>query len=170
MGPLRANPRTASLAPSTNRSSLRRSERTCHVKNRWREFCTSGAVRGGGRMAPAYSAAALDHATIEVQIVEAMLGIRDQCALERAQLGQEVFAGFVRLVPEHGQRVVAVQLDVAVRISTRQNADQFAASAAQLSGRHSWTPFARRNGTRTRERHRIAFESEGRCAVLLSLP
>ena len=56
MGPLQRTPGTASTAASQDHPSLRCRERSSLVKNRMREICTSGSVRGGGGNVPTYSA------------------------------------------------------------------------------------------------------------------
>src|SRR5256885_16378301 len=56
MGPLQRTPGTASTAFSQDPPWLRRRERISLVKNRMREICTSGSVRGGGGNVPTYSA------------------------------------------------------------------------------------------------------------------
>src|SRR6266851_5056025 len=56
MGPLQRTPGTAPTAFSQNLPWLRRRERISLVKNRMREICTSGSVRGGGGNIPTYSA------------------------------------------------------------------------------------------------------------------
>src|SRR5260370_31643966 len=56
MGPLQRTLGTASTAFSQNLPWLRRRERISLVKNRMREICTSGSVRGGGGNIPTYSA------------------------------------------------------------------------------------------------------------------
>src|SRR5208283_2422906 len=56
MGPLQRVPGTAPAALSQDPPWLRRRERISLVKNRMREICTSGSVRGGGGDVPTYSA------------------------------------------------------------------------------------------------------------------
>src|SRR5260370_11355911 len=56
MGPLQRTPGTASTAISQDHRWLRCCERISRVKNRMREICTSGSVRGGGGNVPTYSA------------------------------------------------------------------------------------------------------------------
>src|ERR1700736_5842427 len=57
MGPLQRTPGKAPTAFSQDHPRLRRRERISLVKNRMREICTSGSVRGGGGNVPTYSAA-----------------------------------------------------------------------------------------------------------------
>src|SRR6516164_4431355 len=56
MGPLQRTSGPAPTASSQDPPWLRRRERTSLVKNRMREICTSGSVRGGGGNVPTYSA------------------------------------------------------------------------------------------------------------------
>ena len=56
MGTLQRTPGKASTAFSQGHPRLRRRERISLVKNRMREICTSGSVRGGGGNVPTYSA------------------------------------------------------------------------------------------------------------------
>src|SRR6516225_11873934 len=56
MGPLQRTPGTAPTAFSQDPPWLRRRERISLVKNRMREICTSGSVRGGGGNVLTYSA------------------------------------------------------------------------------------------------------------------
>src|SRR5208337_2189657 len=56
MGPLQRPPGTAPTAFSQDPPWLRRRERISLVKNRMREICTSGSVRGGGGDVPTCSA------------------------------------------------------------------------------------------------------------------
>src|SRR5450631_2264877 len=54
--PPQRNPETPPTASSQDLSSLHRRERSSLVKNRTRESCTSGSVRGGDGNVPTYSA------------------------------------------------------------------------------------------------------------------
>src|SRR3974377_1001381 len=56
MGPPQPPSARAPTASSQDPPWLRRRERTSLVKNRMREICTSGSVRGGGGNVPTYSA------------------------------------------------------------------------------------------------------------------
>src|SRR6516162_8127900 len=56
MGPPQRPSGPAPTASSQDPPWLRRRERTSLVKNRMREICTSGSVRGGGGNVPTYSA------------------------------------------------------------------------------------------------------------------
>src|SRR6266852_4870744 len=56
MGTLQRTPGKAPTAFSQDYPWLRRRERISLVKNRMREICTSGSVRGGGGNVPTYSA------------------------------------------------------------------------------------------------------------------
>src|SRR5260370_25171956 len=56
MGPVQRTPGAASAAFSQDHPWLRCCERISLVKNRMREICTSGSVRGGGGNVPTYSA------------------------------------------------------------------------------------------------------------------
>src|SRR6516165_11332291 len=56
MGPPQRPFGSAPTASSQDPSWLRRRARTSLVKNRMREICTSGSVRGGGGNVPTYSA------------------------------------------------------------------------------------------------------------------
>src|SRR4051812_25405506 len=49
-------PEAPPAAATQDRPSLRRRERSSLLKNRMREICTSGSVRGGDGNIPAYSA------------------------------------------------------------------------------------------------------------------
>src|SRR3954465_15908028 len=49
-------PEAAPAATAQNHPSLHRRERSSLLKNRMREICTSGSVRGGDGNIPAYSA------------------------------------------------------------------------------------------------------------------
>src|SRR4051812_33294962 len=49
-------PEATPAAATQDRPSLRRRERSSLLKNRMREICTSGSVRGGDGNIPAYSA------------------------------------------------------------------------------------------------------------------
>src|SRR6266704_7184402 len=53
--------RPSSPAEGQDHSQIRRRERTSCVKNRMREFRTSGSVRGGDGDIPTYSAGDLGH-------------------------------------------------------------------------------------------------------------
>lgn len=57
LDPPQRNPEALSSATSQDRSSLRRRKRTSPVRNRMREFRSSGSVRGGDGNVPTYSAA-----------------------------------------------------------------------------------------------------------------
>ena len=56
MGPPHGAAETPSSAATEDRSSLHHRERSSLVKNRMREICSSGSVRGGGGNVPTYSA------------------------------------------------------------------------------------------------------------------
>src|SRR5215467_11618901 len=56
MGSVPRSPKAAPSTGSTDRPSLHRSERSSPVKNRKREICTSGSVRGEGGNILTYSA------------------------------------------------------------------------------------------------------------------
>src|SRR5215469_12406515 len=56
MGPVQRTPGTAPTAFSQDLPWLRRRERSSLVKNRMREICTSGSVRGEGGNILTYSA------------------------------------------------------------------------------------------------------------------
>src|SRR6516164_71569 len=79
MGPLQRTPGEAPAAFSQDPPRLRRRERSSLVKNRMREICTSGSVRGEGGNILTYSALDL------VQCGEA--------CLEGSRLGQRGLVG-----------------------------------------------------------------------------
>src|ERR1700734_2820635 len=67
MGALQRTPGKAPTAFSQDHPRLRRRERISLVKNRMREICTSGSVRGGGGNVPTYSAVLLPQRRDEAQ-------------------------------------------------------------------------------------------------------
>ena len=58
------------LPPARIMRPIRRPERSSPLRNRMREICTSGSVRGGGGNVPTYSARRLLHLAAVVQAVE----------------------------------------------------------------------------------------------------
>src|SRR5271157_6227140 len=65
MGAPQRNPETPSSAASQDLPRIRRRERISLVKNRMRETCTSGSVRGGDGDIPTYSAVDAAHVSDE---------------------------------------------------------------------------------------------------------
>src|SRR5260370_31627387 len=81
MGPLQRTPGTASTAISQDHPWLRCCERISLVKNRRREICTSGSVRGGGGNVPTYSARGLSQ-RLQARSERGRLGKRREIAEE----------------------------------------------------------------------------------------
>src|SRR6516162_6552888 len=76
MGPLQRAPGLLPTAFSQDPPRIRRRERTSLVKNRMREICTSGSVRGGGGNVPTYSAELAHEEVMKIKMqVPANIGI-----------------------------------------------------------------------------------------------
>src|SRR5208283_5352859 len=99
MDPLQRTAGPAPTASSPDPPRIRRSERNSPVKNRMRETCTSGSVRGGDGDIPTYSA--LDAPQRGDEALERGLVCEPGLRVEERQP-----AGVVR-IREHGQHPAA---------------------------------------------------------------
>src|SRR5271157_4572825 len=107
MDPLQRTAGPAPTASSQDPPRIRRSERNSPVKNRMRETCTSGSVRGGDGDIPTYSA--LDAPQRGDEALERGLVGEPGLRVEELQLADVVRIG------EHGQDPAAEE--------TRQQVD-----------------------------------------------
>src|SRR3974377_2476418 len=101
MDPLQRTAGPAPTASSQDPPRIRRSERNSPVKNRMRETCTSGSVRGGDGDIPTYSA--LDAPQGSEEALEGLLVGEPGLRVAEHQL-----AGVVR-TGEHPQHLAAEQ-------------------------------------------------------------
>src|SRR5262245_5955664 len=98
-------PRPPSVTEGQDHSPIRSRERTSSMKNRMREFCTSGSVRGGDGNIPTYSAGGLgDRSRTTVcfiEPVEARIGIRLENPRVAVQMTLRVIAGPIARIEKH---------------------------------------------------------------------
>ena len=112
VGPPARSAEPTSIAACTDHSPIRCPERSSLMKNRMREICTSGSVRGGDGNVPTYSAERKAHRVVSAvsgQPLEPGISVDLEDALEPGQVsggtGAPTFAGASSCDPRNTHRL-----------------------------------------------------------------